>query len=91
MVKGARQVGKSWILKEFGRNEYEHTAYISFDNEPLASSIFIDYDISRILRNIEAITKTPIKPGSTLIIMDEVQEAEGGLTALKYFCEDTPE
>lgn len=91
ILKGARQVGKSWILKEFGRNEYEHTAYISFDNEPLASSIFIDYDIPRILRNIEAITKTPIKPGSTLIIMDEVQEAEGGLTSLKYFCEEAPE
>lgn len=91
ILKGARQVGKSWILKEFGRNEYEHTAYISFDNEPLAKSIFIDYDVTRILRNIEAITKVPVKPGSTLIIMDEVQEVKEGLTALKYFCENAPE
>lgn len=91
ILKGARQVGKSWILKEFGKNEYVHTAYISFDNQPLAKSIFIDYDIPRILRNIEAITKVPIEPQSTLIILDEIQEVEGGLTALKYFCENAPE
>lgn len=91
ILKGARQVGKSWILKEFGKNEYVHTAYISFDNEPLAKSIFIDYDIPRILRNIEAITKVPIEPQSTLIILDEIQEVEGGLTALKYFCENASE
>lgn len=91
ILKGARQVGKSWILKEFGKNEYEYLAYISFDNMPLAKSIFIDYDIPRILRNIEAITKVPVKAGNTLIVMDEVQEVKEGLTALKYFCENAPE
>lgn len=91
ILKGARQVGKSWILKEFGLREYASTAYISFDNEPLARSIFIDYDIPRIIRNIEAITKVPVEPHSTLIILDEVQEVKEGLTALKYFCENAPE
>lgn len=91
ILQGARQVGKSWILKEFGKNEYKHTAYISFDNEPLAKSLFIDFDIERILRSIEAITKTPIIPGDTLIILDEIQEVPAGLTALKYFCENHPE
>ena len=91
ILKGARQVGKSWILKEFGLREYDHTAYISFDNEPLARSIFIDFDIPRIIRNIEALTKVPILPHSTLIILDEVQEVKEGLTALKYFCENAPE
>ncbi|MDE7509487.1 MAG: ATP-binding protein [Muribaculaceae bacterium] len=91
ILKGARQVGKSWILKEFGLREYDHTAYISFDNDPLARSIFIDFDIPRIIRNIEALTKVPILPHSTLIILDEVQEVKEGLTALKYFCENAPE
>lgn len=91
ILQGARQVGKSWILKEFGRNEYKNTAYISFDNEPLAKSLFTDYDVDRILRSVEAITKVPIVPNDTLIIFDEIQEVPEGLTALKYFCENHPE
>lgn len=91
ILEGARQVGKSWILKEFGKNEYKNMAYISFDNEPLARALFADYDIDRIVRSIEAITHTEIKPHDTLIILDEIQEVPGGLTALKYFCENNPE
>jgi len=91
IVRGARQVGKTWILKEFGKREYEHVAYLNCDNEPLASTLFMDYDIKRILRQIEAMTNTPILPGKTLIILDELQEQPKGIHALKYFYENAPE
>lgn len=91
VLEGARQVGKSWILKEFGRNEYGSMAYISCENEPLAPALFADYDIERILRSVEAITKVHVKPEDTLIVFDEIQEVPNGLSALKYFCELHPE
>lgn len=91
VLQGARQVGKSWILKEFGRNEYKYTAYISCDNEPLAKALFTDYDTERILRSIEAISGVPILAGETLIILDEIQEVPEGLSALKYLYENKPE
>lgn len=91
VVEGARQVGKSWILKEFGRNEYANLAYISCENEPLAPSLFADYDIERIVRGVEAITKVRVVPGDTLIVFDEIQEVTNGLSTLKYFCENHPE
>ncbi|MDE5594669.1 MAG: AAA family ATPase, partial [Muribaculaceae bacterium] len=91
IVQGARQVGKSWILKEFGKNEYDHVAYISCDNRPLAEALFADYDMDRILRSIEAVAKVPVLPAKTLIILDEIQEIPAGLTALKYFCEQKPD
>lgn len=91
VLQGARQVGKSWILKEFGRNEYDHVAYLSLDNLPLAESLFADYDMDRILRSLEALTNVPIIPHKTLIILDEIQEMPRGLGALKYFFENKPE
>lgn len=91
ILEGARQVGKSWLLKEFGRNEYANMAYISCENEPLAPALFADYDIERILRGIEAITKQRILPGETLIVLDEIQEVPNGLSTLKYFCETHPQ
>lgn len=91
VVQGARQVGKSWILKEFGKNEYEYVAYLSFDKLPLAGALFADYDMERIIRSIEALTNVPVRPAKTLIILDEIQEAPNGLAALKYFYEDKPE
>lgn len=90
-MQGARQVGKSWILKEFGRNEYKHVAYISCDNEPLAKALFSDYDTDRILRSIEAISDVPVVAGDTLIVLDEIQEIPEGLSALKYMYEEKPE
>ncbi|MCM1037086.1 MAG: AAA family ATPase [Bacteroides sp.] len=90
VLQGARQVGKSWILKEFGRNEYKHTAYISCDNEPLAKALFADYDTDRILRSIEALAGVPVEPADTLIILDEIQEVPEGLSALKYLYEEKP-
>lgn len=91
ILKGARQVGKSWILRDFGAKEFESVAYISCDNTSFATSLFSDYDIERILRSVEAITSVKPVAGKTLIIFDEIQEIPAGLTALKYFCEDAPE
>lgn len=92
ILAGARQVGKTYILKEFGRKEYENVAYINCDHNEQAKSLFSNgYDIKRIIMAIGAITHETIKPDKTLIVLDEIQELEHGLTALKYFCEDAPE
>lgn len=92
ILLGARQVGKTYILKEFGRRNYENVAYINCDNNAMVSDLFAsDYNIKRIIFTIGAITGVDIQPGNTLIIMDEVQELRRGLSSLKYFCEDAPE
>ncbi len=92
IVYGARQVGKTYILKEFGRQEYSHVAYINFDTNELAKKLFQnDYDIQRIVASIAAMAGCPVIPGETLLILDEIQEAKRGLSVLKYFCEEAPE
>lgn len=92
VLSGARQVGKTYILKEFGRTEFEHVAYINCDDNVMAKDLFMqDYDMQRILLAIGAITGQPIEAGKTLIILDEIQELRRGLSALKYFCEQVPE
>lgn len=92
ILSGARQVGKTYILREFGDKEYEHVAYINCDGNPEIAHIFAeDYDMQRVLMVIGAISKQPILPGKTLIILDEIQELHRGLSALKYFCENAPE
>lgn len=92
ILKGARQVGKTWIMREFGRCEYKNVIYVNCDNEPRVARLFEDdYDISRILLALQAITGVKAVPGDTLIILDEIQEVKRGLGVLKYFCEDAPE
>lgn len=92
ILAGARQVGKTYILKEFGKQEYKHVAYINCDGNSEIANIFAeDYDMKRVLMVIGAICKTPIIPGETLIILDEIQELHKGLSSLKYFCENAPE
>ena len=92
ILAGARQVGKTYILKEFGKREYKHVAYINCDNNPNVTGLFAeDYDMKRVLLVIGALTGQPIIPGETLIILDEIQELPKGLAALKYFCENAPE
>lgn len=92
ILVGARQVGKTYILKEFGKQEYDNVAYINCDNNTEVSNLFADnYDMKRVVMVIGAITKQTIVPGKTLIILDEIQELRHGLSALKYFCEDAPE
>lgn len=92
ILLGARQVGKTYVLKEFGRREFESVAYINCDNNAMVKDLFApDYDIDRILLTIGAITGVNIQAGKTLIIMDEIQELHRGLASLKYFCENARE
>ena len=92
MLLGARQVGKTWIMRHFGKQEYKKVAYINCDDEPRMNNLFeLDYDIDRILITMQAITGIRITPEDTLIIMDEIQEIPRGLHSLKYFCEKAPE
>lgn len=88
IMLGARQVGKTYTLKEFGRREFSNVAYINCDDNAMVKDLFAaDYDIGRILLAISAITGQRIEAGKTLVIMDEIQELPRGLAALKYFCE----
>lgn len=92
IIEGARQVGKTWLMKEFGRQEYTNTVYINFDsNSKMAELFSADLDITRILRGIEIYTGKKINSEDTLIIFDEVQEVPKALSSLKYFYEDAPE
>lgn len=92
ILLGARQVGKTYILKEFGQREFKNVAYINCDNNAMVKDLFAtDYNIERILLTIGAITGVNIQAGKTLIIMDEIQELHRGLASLKYFCEEARE
>lgn len=92
IIKGARQVGKTWLLKEFGKRNYQQTAYVNFESTKLLKNLFVDdFDIKRIVSTIGIETGLRIDPSDTLIILDEIQEADGGITALKYFHENAPE
>lgn len=89
---GARQVGKTWLMQEFGRKYYSDVAYISFDsNENMRLVFESGFDVKRILLMLQAETAKSIHPEKTLIIFDEVQECPRALTALKYFCENARE
>lgn len=92
ILKGARQVGKTWLMKEFGKKYFKYTAYVNFDNNRLMNDVFDkDYDIERILAAINIETATKILPQETLIIFDEIQENPRAIAALKYFYENAPE
>lgn len=92
VVMGARQVGKTWLMKEFGRQFYSKVAYVSFYNNKAAASIFeTDFEIKRILSALNVASGVTITPNDTLIILDEIQNAPKAFESLKYFCEDAPE
>jgi predicted AAA+ superfamily ATPase len=87
-----RQVGKTWILKEFGRRYYENTAYFNFDEQEDLSEFFAKTkDPRQILQNLAMVNGSPILPEKTLLIFDEIQECNKALNTLKYFCENAPE
>ena len=89
IIRGARQVGKTWIMKEFGKNNYKNVAYINFDGNDRMKRLFEeDYDINRIIKGIKLETDINVDEQNTLIIFDEVQEVPKALTSLKYFCEN---
>ena len=89
---GARQTGKTWALREFGRTQFDNFVYISFFNNKKMAAVFDeDYDVRRIINAIEIHTHTRIDPAKSLIVFDEVQNAGRVVESLKYFCEDAPE
>jgi predicted AAA+ superfamily ATPase len=92
ILRGARQVGKTWLLQEFGRTNYDQLAYINFEDMPVLQNIFAsDFNIERILTVLQVHAQASITPENTLIVFDEIQSAERGVTSLKYFCERAPQ
>jgi predicted AAA+ superfamily ATPase len=92
IIQGARQVGKTWLMREFGKTEYRQVVYVNFEDEAELQTLFVhDFNISRIITQLEVFTGFKITPSDTLIIFDEIQSAPRGITSLKYFCENTPE
>ncbi|GHU68145.1 ATPase [Clostridia bacterium] len=92
ILKGARQVGKTWVVKEFGRQFYDDVAYFSFDEQQELGQFFVTTkNVNRILENLTVVNEHPIHPGKTLIVFDEIQECNPALGALKYFCENAPD
>lgn len=91
IVKGARQVGKTYILKEFGKDHYEDIAYFNFDHDKGLENLFINTkDPKRIIEQLTLVAGKKINPETTLIIFDEIQECPNALNSLKYFCEEAP-
>lgn len=90
IICGARQVGKTWLMKEFARREYKKSVYVNFEKDAKFKNLFSDYDIGRIVDTISLSAGVSVD-SDTLIIFDEIQEADRGLTALKYFYEDAPQ
>ena len=91
IIRGARQVGKTWLMKEFGKTQYKKTIYINFELEDLMREHFSkDLNTKRIIEGLE-LEHSKIDPQNTLIILDEIQECPKALTALKYFYENNPE
>ncbi|WP_331469106.1 ATP-binding protein [Porcincola intestinalis] len=92
ILSGARQVGKTWLMKEFGRTEYANIVYVNFDQDINAAGLFEgSINPDRIILGLRALSGMEIDPDNTLIIFDEVQEAPRALTSLKYFCEEAPQ
>lgn len=92
IVRGARQVGKTWLMKEFGKRNFKDSVYINFDSNPEMSALFEGrLDVSRLLSGLQIYSGKKIVPQETLLIFDEVQEVPRALSSLKYFCENAPE
>ena len=92
IVRGARQIGKSWAVEDFGKRYYEHFAVFNFDRRRELAEVFEKTkDPLRIIHELTFFTEVPLLPEKTLIFFDEIQECKEALNALKYFCEDAPE
>ncbi|MCX6326531.1 MAG: DUF4143 domain-containing protein [Bacteroidia bacterium] len=92
ILKGSRQTGKTWVMREFGMQCFEYTAEFNFDKTTELAEIFEKTkDVKRILNDLSLFTDVPIVSGKTLIIFDEIQECNGAFNSLKYFCEDASE
>lgn len=92
IIEGARQVGKTWLMKEFGKQAYADTVYINFDSNSRMAELFAsDLDTDRLIMGLELYAGHKIDPDSSLLIFDEVQEVPRALASLKYFCENAPQ
>ena len=92
IIRGARQVGKTWIMQEFGNKNYEKVEYINFDGNERMERLFQgDFDIERLIEGLKIETGVNIEKENTLLIFDEVQEVPKALTSLKYFYENANE
>lgn len=92
IIRGARQVGKTWLMQEFGKTFFNNIAYINFDNNQRMQQVFQgDYDIERLITALQIESGVSISANDTLIIFDEVQEVPQAITSLKYFNENAPE
>ena len=92
VIRGARQVGKTWLMKEFGRSEFKDVVYVNFDSDRNMARIFDgDLHVPRLISGLQIATGKKIVPADTLIVFDEIQEAPRALESLKYFCEEAPE
>ena len=92
MFLGARQVGKTWLVKEFARLYYQRCIYINFDKDRQMAGVFEkDFDMKRIIMSLEILGGGRIVPEETLIFLDEIQECPSAVTSLKYWCEDARE
>ena len=89
VIEGARQVGKTWLVKEFAQRNYKQLAYVNFEDMKILQNLFVqDFDIPRVLTAIGAATHVTCTEGDTLIFLDEIQAAPNAITSLKYFCEN---
>lgn len=92
IIRGARQVGKTWLMKELGRMCYKQVVYVNLDTDSIAQTLFMqDLDVKRIVHGLEIAYETKIQPEDTLIILDEIQEVPQAISTLKYFCEQLPQ
>lgn len=91
IVNGARQVGKTWLLKDFGNQYYKRVAYVNMDNNQRMKDLFTDYNTEKLIQGLKIESGVNIEPQNTLIILDEVQEVPNAITALKYFNENANE
>ena len=92
LLKGARQIGKTWAMEEFGKECFEYTAKFDFDRQKeLRSAFSVSKEPVRIIKELSLYSEVPLVLGKTLLIFDEIQECEEALNSLKYFCEDASE
>ena len=92
ILRGARQVGKTYTLQQFARSQYQHLAYFNFEEDPALGDFFTArVNPSKLVEQLSLYSQIPIEPHKTLLFLDEIQECNRALNALKYFCEDAPE
>ncbi|MCD6346727.1 MAG: AAA family ATPase, partial [Bacteroidales bacterium] len=91
LVRGARQVGKSYSIKKFGENEFDNMVEVNFEQKPQYNTCFDTLEPKKIIENLSVLSKSNIIPGKTLLFFDEIQECPNAISALRYFYEQMPE